>query len=132
MKCINQTFNWLLLNINNEYIETWLKIQIHCNSNQHKQWNTTIKIQFIPIQNKSVVVHVCFVLFIVCLYICVCECLLQNNNHKTKHKNNTICARSIAGVPFDSVRRFRASLLPWLCITCTHLCRNWVASCVVA
>jgi len=32
---------------------------------------------------------VCFVLFIVCLYICVCECLLQNNNHKTKHKNNT-------------------------------------------
>ena len=23
------------------------------------------------------------------LYICVCECLLQNNNHKTKRKNNT-------------------------------------------
>jgi hypothetical protein len=46
-------------------------------------------ITFIPIQNKSVIVHVCFVLFIVCLYICVCECLLQNNNHKTKHKNNT-------------------------------------------
>jgi len=32
---------------------------------------------------------VCFVLFIVCLYICVCECPLQNNNHKTKHNNNT-------------------------------------------
>jgi len=31
----------------------------------------------------------CVVLFIVCLYICVCECLFENNNHKTKHKNNT-------------------------------------------
>ena len=31
----------------------------------------------------------CFVLFIFCLYICVCECLFQNNNHKTKHKNHT-------------------------------------------
>ena len=25
------------------------------------------------IQNKSVLVHVCFVLLIVCLHICVCE-----------------------------------------------------------
>ena len=40
-------------------------------------------IRFISIQNNSVIVHVCFVLFIVCLYICVCECLLQNNNYKT-------------------------------------------------
>ena len=33
----------------------------------------------------------CFVLLIVCssLYVCVCECLLQNNNYKTKHKNDT-------------------------------------------
>ena len=48
-------------------------------------------IKFIPFQNKSVIVHMCFVLFIVCLYICVSECSLrlQNNNHKTKHKNNT-------------------------------------------
>jgi len=43
-------------------------------------------IKFIPIQNKSVIVHVCFVLYISCLYICVCKCLLQNNNHKSKHK----------------------------------------------
>jgi len=35
-----------------------------------------------------------------------------------------MCARSIAGVPFDSVRRFRASLL--LRTTCMHLCRNWL------
>ena len=46
-------------------------------------------ITFITIQNKSVLVHVCSVLLIVCLYICICECLLQNNNHKTKHKINT-------------------------------------------
>jgi len=38
--------------------------------------------------------------------------------------------KSIAGVPFDSVRRFRASLL--LRTTCMHLCRNWVVSCVAA
>jgi len=34
---------------------------------------------------------VCPVLFIVCLYTCVCECLLQNNNYETKHKNNANC-----------------------------------------
>jgi len=45
-------------------------------------------IKFIPIQNKSVIVHVSSILFIVCLYSCLCECLPQNNNHKTKHKNN--------------------------------------------
>ena len=37
-------------------------------------------------QNKSVIVYVCFVLFIVCLYICVCKCLLQNNNNKPNIK----------------------------------------------
>jgi len=46
---------------------------------------------FIPIPNKSVLVYVCSVVFIVCLYVCACECLLQNNNDKTKHKNNTNC-----------------------------------------
>ena len=40
---------------------------------------------------RNEVVYVRFVLLIVCLYICVCECLLYNNNHKTKHKNNTNC-----------------------------------------
>ena len=46
--------------------------------------------KIIPIQNKFVIVYMCFVLFTVCLYICVCECLLQNNNHETKHQNSTI------------------------------------------
>jgi len=35
--------------------------------------------------------------------------------------------RSIAGVPFDSVGRFWASLL--LRTTCMHSCCNWIASC---
>ena len=58
---------------------------------------------------------VCFVLFFVCVYL-----RLRISSHP----------KSIAGVPFDSVRRFRASLL--LRTTCIHLCRNWVASCVAA
>jgi len=41
-----------------------------------------------------------------------------------------MCPRSIAGVLFDSVRRFRATLL--LRTTCIRLWGNWVASCVVA
>jgi len=28
------------------------------------------------LHNHSGIVYVCFVLFVVCLYICVCECLL--------------------------------------------------------
>jgi len=45
-------------------------------------------------------------------------------------KTTSMCPRSIAGVPFDSVRRFRASLL--LHTTFMHLCCNWVASWVAA
>jgi len=65
---------------------------------------------------------VCFVLFIICLYVCVCECLIQNNNHKTKHKCNTNC-----GSTFEP----GASGLPYYCTSifvrfgCTRL-----ASCV--
>jgi len=47
---------------------------------------------------------VCFVLFIICLYVCVCECLIQNNNHKTKHKCNTNCRSTFepgaSGLPY--------------------------------
>jgi len=46
-------------------------------------------IKSITLHNQSGIVCVCFVLFIVCLYFCVCECLLSNNNLKTKHQNNT-------------------------------------------
>ena len=65
----------------------------------------------------------CFVtvLFLVC-------CVSANANEYIK--TIFMRLRSIAGVPFDSVRRFRASLL--LHTTCMHLCRNWVASCVAA
>jgi len=41
--------------------------------------NGKIKHQIYSNSNKSVIVHVCFVLFSVCLYTCVCECLLQNS-----------------------------------------------------
>ena len=62
-------------------------------------------------------VYVRFVLFIVCLYICVRECLLQNNN-KTKNKNNTAskqhpCVRG----PLRECGSIRsgASALPYYC-----------------
>jgi len=74
--------------------------------------------KFIPSQNKSVIVHVCFVLFIVCLYICVCKCLLQNNNHRTKHKNNaTSRQHSYVHGPLRECRSIRsgASGLPYYC-----------------
>ena len=60
----------------------------------------------------------CSVLFIVCLYICVCECLLQNNNHKTKHKNNTTSKEhSCVRGPLQECRSIRsgASGLPYYC-----------------
>jgi len=65
-----------------------ITIKILSNSNPHVKINneiTTSNNTFITIQNKSGLLHVCFVLCIVCLYICVCERLLQNNNHQTKH-----------------------------------------------
>jgi len=71
-------------------------------------------IKFILIQNKSVIVH----LFIVCLYICVCEFLLQNNNHKTKHNNNTPSKQhSLVPDPLWECRSIRscASGLPYYC-----------------
>jgi len=123
-KLYNDMHVWIHTKFN-RYMTT---IKRASNSNPHVNINneiSTSNITFITIQNKSLLVHVCIVLFIVCLYICVCECLLQNNNHQTKHKNNTTSkehsCRSIAGVPFDSVRRFRATLL--LRTTCM---RRWV------
>ena len=59
------------------------KIKINCDSDPHNNH------ALIPIHNRYVIFHVCSVLFIVCLYICVCTGLLQNNTHKTKHKINT-------------------------------------------
>ena len=53
-------------------------------------------------------IDLCFVVFLVCFYVCVCECTRQSI---------FIGPRSITGVPFDSARRFRTSLLLHL-----HLC----------
>jgi hypothetical protein len=85
-------------------------------------WKLNIK--SITIHNQSGIVYVCFVLLIFCLYICVCECLLYNNNHKTRHKNNTNC-----GSAFEP----GASGLPYYCTSicvrfgCTRRARR--ASC---
>jgi len=63
-----------------------------------------------------------FCSFFVCLYICVCECLLQNNNHKTKHNTNTNC-----GSAFEP----GASGLPYYCTSiCVRSCCTWRASSV--
>ena len=68
--------------------------------------------QFVPIQNKSVIVHVGFVQFIVYLYICVCECLLQKNNHRSKHKKILI-----AGVPSNQgLPGFLITAPPSVCV----------------
>jgi len=58
----------------------------------------------------------------VCLYVCVCECLLQNNNHKRKHKN--ITNRGSAFKP-------GASEIPYYCTSiCARSWSNWRASSV--
>ena len=88
--------------------------------NQKMKINYCFKsnIKFIPIQNKSVIVHVCFVLFIFCLCICVRECVLQNNKHETKHNNNTSSKQhSYVRGPLRECRPIRsgASGLPYYC-----------------
>jgi len=90
-------------------------------------------IKFISIQHKSIIVHVWFFLFIICLYICVCECLLQSNNHKTKHKNNTTSKQhSYVWGPLRECGSFQsgASGLPYYCTLL--VCCNWFADCVAA
>jgi len=52
------------------------------------------------------------------------------NVHIHHFYTTLMCQRSIAGVPFDLVGRFQASLL--LRTTCMRSCCNWIASCVVA
>jgi len=107
---LHKQLEWLNRDLN--------KIKTHSNSIQHEQWNVKSNIKFIPIKNKSVIVHVCFALFTVCLCICVCECLLQKNNSKTKQKRNTTtkqhsCVRS----PLQECRSIRsgASGLSYYC-----------------
>jgi len=71
--------------------------------------------------NRSLV-HVCFVLFIVGLYICVCERLLQNNNHKQNIKiillQNNI---HVSEIYCRSAVRFGQALSGYP-ITAHHLC----------
>jgi len=100
-------------------------------------------IQSITIQNKSVILYACFVLFIVCLYICVCECLLHNNNDKTKHKNNTCVrgwlrkCRSIrsgaSGLPYYCTPRVCIPAVLRLLAVCRHYkpkTKNLIFKCI--
>jgi len=95
--------------------------KISSNSNPHVKMNNQIStwnITYITTRNKPVIVHVCFVLSIVCLYIFVCECLLLNNNHKTKHTNNTTSKpQSYAQGPLRECHSIQsgASGLPYYC-----------------
>ena len=56
--------------------------------------------------------------------------LEHNFIHINHFKSKFICPRSNAGVPLDSVGRFRATLL--LCTTCMRSCCTWIASCMAA
>jgi len=56
--------------------------------------------------------------------------IIEQNIKIIPLQNNITCPRYIAVVPFDSVRRFRATLL--LRTICIRACCNGVASCVAA
>ena len=63
------------------------------------------------------------------LFVCLRMRMSSSQQYANVYvKSIFMCPRSTAGVPFDSARRFRASLL--LLTTCMRLCCNWVASCV--
>ena len=72
--------------------------------------------------------HLCFILFLVCLNVCVCECLLQNNMRmSTWNQYSWVrgplreCLRA---------RRLRPTLL--LHTTCVRSWCTWRTSCVAA
>jgi len=64
------------------------------------------------------------------LFVCLRMRMSSSQYANIYVKSIFIGPGSIAGVPFDSVRRFWASLL--LHTTCVHLCCNLIASCVAA
>jgi len=48
-------------------------------TNSSKTIGIVLLLEIYNIQTESPVIDLCLVLFLVCLYICVCECLLENN-----------------------------------------------------
>jgi len=119
------------------------KIKIYCNSNQHKQWNEKIRHQICSNSKQicqcscvfcsfhRLFVHVCFVLFIVCLYICVlffssfvCTSAYANVYFKTTIikqnikiiilQNNIHVSEVHCGIECRSIRS-GASGLPYYC-----------------
>ena len=97
---------------------------------------TKSNIKFIPIQNKSVIVNMCVLFYL--SFGCISAyanvyfqpTIIKQNIKIILLQNNIHMSGSIAGVPFDSVGRFRATLL--LRTTCMRLWGNWAARCVAA
>jgi len=90
------------------------KIKINCNSNPHN--NHDQHEQCLQIQYQSTLIDLCFVLFLVCLYVCVCECLLHNDTQMLRqikfHTSRVHCGSAV---------RFCQAVPPYL-ITAHHLC----------
>jgi len=70
--------------------------------------------------------HLCFVLFLVCLYVCVCECLLHNMRIFTSNQYSYVLG------PLQECCSSRSGTSLLLHTTCVHLCCNWAANCVAA
>ena len=80
------------------------------------------------IQTESTTLDLCFVLFLVCLYVCVCKCLPQNN------------MRMYTSNQYSNIRgplreycliQTGASGLPYYCTSiCARFCCTCLASCV--
>ena len=62
---------------------------------------------------KSIMINLCFVLFLVCLYVCICECL-PHNNMRMYTSNQYPYVRG----PLRECRSIRsgASGLPYYCV----------------
>jgi len=132
MKCLHQTLN-CILNIKQWLHITWLQIKIYSNGNQLYAQNQTSNLFQFKIK-LSLLMCVLFYLSFVCISayanVYFKPTIIKQNIKIILLQNNIHMSRSIAGVPFDSVGRFQATLL--LRTTCMCLCCNGVASCVVA
>ena len=111
-----------MLNINNEIWKSLSKrlvIVIHMFDINNEMSKSNMR--FMTIHNN--------LLFFMCVWS-YSSFVYESAYANVCFKTTSMYPRSVAGVPFDSVRRFRASLL--LYTTFMHLYCNWVASCVAA
>jgi len=79
---------------------------------------------------KLIIVHTDTLIHLNSYCVCVFCSILRLCIPAFAYHQVSLHLKPIAGVPFDSVRRFRATLL--LHTTCMRFWGNWVASCVAA